>query len=94
MLTLAPLLARPPRLVVVDEPTLGLAPIVIDGLVEVFRELRDRGTSILLVEEKVRDVLAIADHVAFIELGHIVWAGPRSDVDNEQLIGAYLGARM
>jgi ABC-type branched-subunit amino acid transport system ATPase component/branched-subunit amino acid ABC-type transport system permease component len=94
MLTLAPLLVRPPRLVVVDEPTLGLAPIVIDGLVSLFGELRDRGTSILLVEEKVRDVLAIADHVAFIELGRIVWSGPRADVDNEQLIGAYLGAQM
>ena len=94
MLTLAPLLVRPPTLVVVDEPTLGLAPIVIDGLVGLFGELRDRGTSILLVEEKVRDVLSIADHVAFIELGRIVWAGPRADVDNEQLIGAYLGAQM
>ena len=94
MLTLAPLLVRPPTLVVVDEPTLGLAPIVIDGLVSLFGELRDRGTSILLVEEKVRDVLSIADHVAFIELGRIVWAGPRADVDNEQLIGAYLGAQM
>jgi ABC-type branched-subunit amino acid transport system ATPase component/branched-subunit amino acid ABC-type transport system permease component len=94
MLTLAPLLVKPPRLVVVDEPTLGLAPIVIEGLVSLFGELRDRGTSILLIEEKVRDVLAIADHVAFIELGRIVWAGPRADVDNEQLIGAYLGAQM
>ncbi len=94
MLTLAPLVVRPPRLLVVDEPTLGLAPIVIDGLVDLFRQLRDSGTSILLVEEKVRDVLSIADHVAFIELGHIVWSGPRSDVDNEQLIGAYLGAQM
>ena len=94
MLTLAPLLVRPPRLVVVDEPTLGLAPIVIDGLVRLFGELRDRGTSILLVEEKVRDVLTIADHVAFIELGRIIWSGPRADVDNEQLIGAYLGAQM
>jgi ABC-type branched-subunit amino acid transport system ATPase component len=94
MLTLAPLLVEPPRLVVVDEPTLGLAPIVIDGLVRLFGELRDRGTSILLVEEKVRDVLTIADHVAFIELGRIIWSGPRADVDNEQLIGAYLGAQM
>jgi len=94
MLTLAPLLVRPPRLLLVDEPTLGLAPIVVEDLVNVFRELRDRGTSILLIEEKVRDVMAIADYVAFIELGHIVWSGPRSDVDDERMLGAYLGAQM
>jgi ABC-type branched-subunit amino acid transport system ATPase component/branched-subunit amino acid ABC-type transport system permease component len=94
MLTLAPVLALPPRLVVVDEPTLGLAPLVISQLLDVFRELRDRGTSILLIEEKVRDVLEVADHVAFIELGHIVWAGPRGDVDDERLVQAYLGAQL
>jgi branched-chain amino acid transport system ATP-binding protein len=56
--------------------------------------LRERGTSILLIEEKVRDVLEIADHVAFIELGHIVWSGRRADVDDEQLVRAYLGAEL
>jgi ABC-type branched-subunit amino acid transport system ATPase component len=94
MLTLAPVLARPPRLVVVDEPTLGLAPLVIGTLLELFQELRDRGTTILLVEEKVRDVLGIADYAAFIELGHIVWAGPRADVDDQRLVQAYLGAQL
>ena len=78
----------------VDEPTLGLAPLVISTLLELFQELRDRGTTILLVEEKVRDVLDVADHAAFIELGHIVWAGPRSDVDDERLVQAYLGAQL
>jgi len=94
MLTLAPVLARPPKLVVVDEPTLGLAPLIISQLLELFGELRDRGTTILLVEEKVRDVLGVADHVAFIELGHIAWSGPRSDVDDERLVQAYLGAQL
>jgi len=94
MLTLAPVLARPPRLVVADEPTLGLAPLVIAQLLDVFRELRDRGTTILLVEEKVRDVLGVADYAAFIELGHIVWTGARSDIDDERLVQAYLGAQL
>ena len=78
----------------VDEPTLGLAPLVIGQLLDLFRELRDRGTTILLVEEKVRDVLGVADYAAFIELGHIVWEGPRSDVDDERLVQAYLGAQL
>ena len=94
MLTLAPVVVRPPRLVVVDEPTLGLAPMVIERLIEIFKELREQGTAILLVEEKVRDLLQIADDVAFIELGRIAWSGPRSEVSNERLVGAYLGAEL
>jgi ABC-type branched-subunit amino acid transport system ATPase component/branched-subunit amino acid ABC-type transport system permease component len=94
MLTLAPVVVRPPRLVVVDEPTLGLAPIVVEQLIGLFRDLRDQGTAILLVEEKVRDVLQIADDVVFLELGRIVWSGPRSEVSDERLIGAYLGAQL
>jgi ABC-type branched-subunit amino acid transport system ATPase component len=57
----------------------------------VFVELRDRGTAILLVEEKARNVLEIADRVAFLDLGHIVWEGPRADIDDERLVATYLG---
>jgi ABC-type branched-subunit amino acid transport system ATPase component/branched-subunit amino acid ABC-type transport system permease component len=92
MLTLAPLVVKPPRLVVADEPSLGLAPLVVGQLMDLFRTLRDRGSGVLLVEEKARDVLEVADHVAFIELGKVVWTGPRQAVDDEQLIGAYLGS--
>ena len=91
MLTLAPVLVNPPKFVVADEPTLGLAPLVIAQVLEVFQELRQLGTAILLVEEKVRDVLKIADRVAFLELGHVVWSGPRADIDDERLVAAYLG---
>jgi ABC-type branched-subunit amino acid transport system ATPase component len=94
LLALAPVLIKPPRVVIADEPTLGLAPLVIAELLELFQELRDLGTTILLVEEKVRDVLSIADQVAFIELGHIVWSGARDQLDDEQLVGAYLGAKL
>ena len=78
MLALAPVLVSPPPIVVADEPTLGLAPRVVAEVMAVFEELRDRGTAILLVEEKARDVLEIADRVAFLDLGHIVWSGPRA----------------
>ncbi|HEU5308549.1 MAG TPA: ATP-binding cassette domain-containing protein [Acidimicrobiia bacterium] len=92
MLALAPVLVSPPPVVVADEPTLGLAPRVVAEVMQVFVELRDRGTAILLVEEKARDVLEIADEVAFLDLGHIVWAGPRRDIDDERLVATYLGA--
>jgi ABC-type branched-subunit amino acid transport system ATPase component/branched-subunit amino acid ABC-type transport system permease component len=92
MLALAPVLVSPPPVVVADEPTLGLAPRVVTEVLGVFEELRDRGTAILLVEEKARDVLEIAERVAFLDLGHVAWSGPRADIDDERLVSAYLGA--
>ena len=92
MLTLAPLLVAPPRVLVADEPTLGLAPRVVAELLEVLAELRDAGVTLLLVEEKARTVLDVADQVVFIELGHTIWSGPRAAVDDDQLAAAYLGA--
>ncbi len=77
---------------IVDEPTLGLAPLVIAELLDLFVQLRNLGTTIVLVEEKVRDVLSIADDVAFIDRGTIAWSGPRDLLDDERLVAAYLGA--
>jgi ABC-type branched-subunit amino acid transport system ATPase component len=94
MLALAPVLVQPPKVVIADEPTLGLAPLVVAQVLDIFRELRDLGTTILLVEEKIRDVLTVADRAAFIELGHIVWSGNREDLNDEQLVGAYFGAKL
>lgn len=91
MLALSPVLVDPPKVVVADEPTLGLAPLVVAQLLDLFCELRNLGTTILLVEEKVRDVLTVADRVAFIEIGRVIWQGDRADLDDERLVGAYLG---
>lgn len=91
ILTLAPLLANPPEVLIADEPSLGLAPLIVNQILELFIEFKERGVALLLVEEKARDVLEIADSVAFISLGHITWHGPRSDVDHDQLDAAYLG---
>jgi ABC-type branched-subunit amino acid transport system ATPase component/branched-subunit amino acid ABC-type transport system permease component len=91
MLTMAPMLVRPPKLLVVDEPTLGLAPIIVADLIEVFSELRDQGVTLLIVEERAKAVLDVADDVALLELGRCVWAGPRAELDPDQLAGVYLG---
>jgi ABC-type branched-subunit amino acid transport system ATPase component/ABC-type branched-subunit amino acid transport system permease subunit len=93
LLTLAPALVRPPRVLIADEPSLGLAPLVVRQVFEVFAELRERGVALLLVEEKATEALAIADRVAFMRLGRVTWAGPRSEVDGERLTAAYLGVR-
>ena len=93
ILTLTPLLVRPPDVLIADEPSLGLAPLVVEQVMAIFVELRERGVALLLVEEKARDVLEIADSVAFLSLGEITWHGPRTAVDADRLAAAYLGER-
>jgi ABC-type branched-subunit amino acid transport system ATPase component len=54
-------------------------------------ELADRGCAVLLVEEHAQNALAVADTLSFMELGNIVWTGPRRDADMDLLADAYLG---
>jgi ABC-type branched-subunit amino acid transport system ATPase component len=91
LLALAPLLQRPPAVLVADEPSLGLAPRVVDEVFHLLTELRDHGTAFVLVEERAAEVLGIADSVAYLAQGEIVWSGPRSEVDRDRLAEAYLG---
>ncbi|MFB7511728.1 ATP-binding cassette domain-containing protein [Streptomyces sp. NPDC056144] len=91
LLALAPLLQRPPALLVADEPSLGLAPRVVDEVFGLLTELRASGTALLLVEEKAAEVLGIADTVAYLAQGGIAWSGTPSEVDTERLAEAYLG---
>ncbi|MEU6881832.1 ATP-binding cassette domain-containing protein [Streptomyces sp. NPDC046712] len=91
LLALAPLLQSPPAVLVADEPSLGLAPRVVDEVFRLLTELRASGTALLLVEEKAAEVLGIADTVAYLSQGEIAWSGPRSEVDTDRLAEAYLG---
>ncbi|WP_406863979.1 ATP-binding cassette domain-containing protein [Streptomyces sp. HUAS MG47] len=91
LLALAPLLQRPPAVLVADEPSLGLAPRVVEEVHRLLTELRDAGTALLLVEEKAAEVLGIADTVAYLTRGRVAWCGPRAEVDPERLTEAYLG---
>jgi ABC-type branched-subunit amino acid transport system ATPase component/ABC-type branched-subunit amino acid transport system permease subunit len=92
ILTLASLLVNPPAVLIADEPSLGLAPLIVEQIMGLFVELKNRGTALLLVEEKARDLLDIADSVAVLNLGRISWYGPRSEVDAERIATEYLGA--
>ncbi|MFF8605945.1 ATP-binding cassette domain-containing protein [Streptomyces sp. NPDC015346] len=91
LLALAPLLQRPPTVLVADEPSLGLAPRVAEDVFRLLAELRARGAALLLVEEKAAEVLGTADTVAYLSQGRITWCGPRSEVDTDRLTEAYLG---
>src|SRR3954451_2503434 len=93
MLSLAPMLAAPPVVLIADEPTLGLAPLAAEAVIRSIVELRDLGCAVLLVEEHAQNALAIADTLVFMELGNVVWRGAREDADMELLAGAYLGTR-
>lgn len=91
LLALAPLLQRPPRILIADEPSLGLAPRVVDEVYALLAELREVGSALLLVEEKAAEILGVADTVAYLEEGRISWCGPRADVEADRLTDAYLG---
>ena len=80
MLALAMALIAKPRLLLIDELSLGLAPLVVDELLEVVRLLRDRGTAIILVEQSVNVALAVADRAYFMEKGDIRFSGPTADL--------------
>lgn len=92
MLSLAPALIVPPALLIADEPTLGLAPLVAQEVVEAIGELRDLGTAVLLVEENAHNAMKVADTVAFMRLGSIVWTGPVASVDLDLLASSYFGS--
>ncbi|MFI8338577.1 ATP-binding cassette domain-containing protein [Streptomyces sp. NPDC085639] len=91
MLALAPLLQRPPSVLIADEPSLGLAPRVVEEVYALLTELRAAGTALLLVEEKAAEILGIADTVAYLSQGRVSWCGPRAEVEADRLTEAYLG---
>jgi branched-chain amino acid transport system ATP-binding protein len=85
------LVARP-KLLMLDEPTIGLAPIYVEKVFEILRAINGRGTTILLVEQNVRHSLGLAHRGYVLENGRIVLAGAGKDLlADEQLRKAYLG---
>ncbi len=87
------LMARP-RLLLLDEPSLGLAPLVVKDLFRLIRTLRDRGMTILLVEQNVRQALSVADRGYVMESGRLILSGKAQDLlSDDQVTQAYLGVR-
>ena len=85
------LMARP-RLLLMDEPSVGLAPLVVDTIIQAVRDLRTRGLTILLVEQNVGVAAAVADHAHVLKDGVIAYSGPaRELIDNRDVLASYLG---
>lgn len=82
MLSLARVMVHPPKLLVADELSLGLAPIVVDEVYRNLAAIRDAGTAILLVEQYVGHALAIADDVVVLTHGSVAYSGPATDLDD------------
>jgi len=91
MLAIAQALMRTPRLLMLDEPSLGLAPIVVDQVFELLLRLRDQGCAVLLIEQLVERALEVAEHAVILQNGRVVASGKAADLrGGAELARAYL----
>ena len=82
MLALARVLAVPPKLLVVDELSLGLAPRIVDDVYRALREIRDAGTSLLVIEQQLPRALELAEQLVVLRKGQVVEAGPVGELSD------------
>ena len=92
MLAIGRALMAKPRLLLLDEPSMGLAPNLVDQLLTAIRALRDDSLTILLVEQNARAALAIADRAYVLETGRVTLSGPAAEIQADRRVReAYLG---
>jgi len=92
MLAMGRALMGKPRLLMMDEPSLGLAPLIIAEVFRIIESLRERGVSVLLVEQNARAAIRVADYGYVMEAGAFVLQGPAADLaKNDRVVEAYLG---
>ena len=92
MLAMGRALMSKPRIVVMDEPSMGLSPILVSEIFDIIQSIRQQGTTVLLVEQNAKKALSIADRAYVLETGKIVLSGKASDLINDESVKkAYLG---
>ena len=92
MLAIARALMSRPRLLLLDEPSLGLAPLIVRAIFDIIRDLHAAGVTILLVEQNASLALQIADRAYVLEAGRLTIAGPAAELlTDERVRRAYLG---
>jgi branched-chain amino acid transport system ATP-binding protein len=92
MLAIARALMGRPELLLLDEPSMGLAPLIVKEIFSVIKQLNQSGTTVLLVEQNAKAALNVADYACVIETGEIVLEGKAEELlDNPKVKEAYLG---
>lgn len=92
MLAIARALMSAPKVLLLDEPSLGLAPLVVRDIFKIIQEIRKEGTTVLIVEQNAKQTMKIADYAYVLEVGEISMEGPANElIHNPKLIEAYLG---
>jgi branched-chain amino acid transport system ATP-binding protein len=92
MLAIARALMSAPKVLLLDEPSLGLAPLIVQDIMHIVREIASEGTTVVIVEQNAAQTLKIADYAYVIELGNIGMSGPAKDLAKDpKLVEAYLG---
>lgn len=93
MLALGRALVGGPKLLILDEPSMGLAPLIVKQVMEIIQAVNKEGTTILLVEQNAKAALKIADRAYVLESGRVTLEGPASELaEDKRVIEAYLGA--
>ena len=94
MLAVARALMARPKLLLMDEPSLGLAPLMVDEIFRIIRDLHSDGTSIFLVEQNAHMALQVAHHFFLLEQGRVTFDGTPGELAEDEVIQrAYLGSR-
>ena len=92
MLAMGRALMSRPKLIVMDEPSMGLSPILVSEIFDIITSIRKDGTTVLLVEQNAKKALSIADRAYVLETGNITLSGKASDLINDEKVRkAYLG---
>lgn len=92
MLAMGRALMSQPKLLMLDEPSLGLAPLIVADIFRTIGELRQAGVSVLLVEQNARAALAVADRAYVMELGEFIMSGSAKEIGGDQrVVASYLG---
>ncbi|HEY6719798.1 MAG TPA: ATP-binding cassette domain-containing protein, partial [Reyranella sp.] len=93
MLAVAQGLVRRPRLLMLDEPSAGLSPVLVDRVLAAVARLRESGTAVLLVEHHADLIFDICDRVTVLNLGKVLAAGTPAEIrSHREVVSAYLGA--
>ena len=94
MLAMGRALMSKPKIILMDEPSMGLSPIFVDEIFKIIQQVSAAGTTVLLVEQNARKALQIADYAYVMETGKIVMEGPAAEVaGNPDVMAAYLGGK-